>query len=117
MQIYKAIVITTFSRSFFVFGQSFKLGARIEGCADILATAKELGLNVVGVSFHVGSDCFNEMCFKDCIYISRQIFDQALLFPLSFEVSTTSLKELEQLSSTYSNRVKAFNIFGTNQLS
>ncbi|KAK3709432.1 hypothetical protein QZH41_020425, partial [Actinostola sp. cb2023] len=56
----------------------FKFGAAVEDCSDILAVAKDLGLNVIGVSFHVGSYCFNEMAFVKSIQSSRHIFDQAV---------------------------------------
>ncbi|KAK3741869.1 hypothetical protein QZH41_013357, partial [Actinostola sp. cb2023] len=56
----------------------FKFGAAVEDCGDILTVAKDLGLNVIGVSFHVGSNCFNEMAFVKSIQSSRHIFDQAV---------------------------------------
>ncbi|KAK3743331.1 hypothetical protein QZH41_013903 [Actinostola sp. cb2023] len=56
----------------------FKFGAAVEDCSDILAVAKDLGLNIIGVSFHVGTCCFNEMSFVKSIQSSRNIFDQAV---------------------------------------
>ncbi|KAK3709431.1 hypothetical protein QZH41_020424, partial [Actinostola sp. cb2023] len=56
----------------------FKYGAAVEDCSEILAVAKDLGLNVIGVSFHVGTYCFNEMAFVKSIQSSRNVFDQAV---------------------------------------
>lgn len=43
----------------------------------LLKTARNLGLNVVGVSFHVGSGCRDPPVFRKAIAASRQIFDIA----------------------------------------
>ena len=54
-----------------------KYGAEVSEALTLLATAKELGLQVVGVSFHVGSACQNLSTFTGAIESARAIFDQA----------------------------------------
>ena len=53
-----------------------KYGAEISEGQRLLATAKSLGLQVVGVSFHVGSACKNLAAFTSAIESARSIFDQ-----------------------------------------
>lgn len=54
-----------------------KYGAEVSEGPKLLATAKALGLEVVGVSFHVGSACKNLATFTTAIQSARGIFDQA----------------------------------------
>lgn len=52
-----------------------KFGASLVAVPSLLAKAKELGLNVIGVSFHVGSGCFDSSAFADAIQRSRTVFN------------------------------------------
>lgn len=63
-----------------------KYGADVLEAPQLLATAKQLGLNVVGVSFHVGSACQNLAAFSDAIANARKIFDQALALGFDMEL-------------------------------
>lgn len=54
-----------------------KYGAEVSEGPALLACAQALGLQVVGVSFHVGSACQNLSTFTDAIASARGIFDQA----------------------------------------
>ena len=54
---------------------NLKFGASLLAVPNLLAKAKELGLNVIGVSFHVGSGCFDSSAFVDAIRRSRAVFD------------------------------------------
>jgi len=54
-----------------------KYGADVSEGPKLLSTAKALGLQVVGVSFHVGSACKNLATFSGAIESARLIFDQA----------------------------------------
>jgi ornithine decarboxylase len=56
---------------------SLKFGASLDGTADLLCLAKSLGLNVVGVSFHVGSGASDPQSFVKAVQDSRIVFDQA----------------------------------------
>eukprot|EP00878_Enallax_costatus_P006926 GHUV01007258.1.p1 GENE.GHUV01007258.1~~GHUV01007258.1.p1 ORF type:complete len:293 (+),score=90.38 GHUV01007258.1:1298-2176(+) len=52
-----------------------KYGANPEEAPKLLAAAKSLGLDVVGVSFHVGSACKNLAAYSSAIEKARKIFD------------------------------------------
>ncbi|KAJ7278222.1 ornithine decarboxylase [Mycena rebaudengoi] len=52
-----------------------KFGAPLVTVPGLLAKAKELKLNVVGVSFHVGSGCYDPSVYTDAISRARAAFD------------------------------------------
>ncbi|OCF32794.1 ornithine decarboxylase [Kwoniella heveanensis BCC8398] len=52
-----------------------KFGAPLDTCPGLLRLARQLGLDVIGVSFHVGSGCKDPMQFADAIWRSRKAFD------------------------------------------
>ncbi|KAJ8289509.1 hypothetical protein GJAV_G00002140 [Gymnothorax javanicus] len=56
---------------------SNKFGARLKECPMLLEAAKNLGLNVIGVSFHVGSLCSNSDAYRKAIKDCCKIFDMA----------------------------------------
>ncbi|KAH7336514.1 ornithine decarboxylase [Rhexocercosporidium sp. MPI-PUGE-AT-0058] len=56
---------------------SLKFGAAMDSTDDLLALAKELGLNVVGVSFHVGSGASDPLAYMKAVQDARIVFDQA----------------------------------------
>ncbi|KXS20881.1 ornithine decarboxylase [Gonapodya prolifera JEL478] len=53
-----------------------KFGASPSTASGLLRLAKELDLKVVGVSFHVGSGCFDAMAFRDAVVAARKVFDE-----------------------------------------
>lgn len=50
-----------------------KYGADMSDCPKLLQTAKQLGLQIVGVSFHVGGACKNLSTFTMAIERARQV--------------------------------------------
>jgi ornithine decarboxylase len=52
-----------------------KFGAPLVAVPSLLARAKELNLNVVGVSFHVGSGCYDPSVYTDAVMRARTAFD------------------------------------------
>jgi ornithine decarboxylase len=56
---------------------SLKFGASLDSTNDLLKLTKELELNVVGVSFHVGSGASDPMTFMKAVQDARVVFDQA----------------------------------------
>ncbi|KAI3651672.1 hypothetical protein MP228_002975 [Amoeboaphelidium protococcarum] len=52
-----------------------KFGASESMVEHLLRVAAELELDVIGVSFHVGSGCFNAKAFSDAIIAARRAFD------------------------------------------
>lgn len=54
---------------------SVKFGAQLKSCRALLERAKELGLDVIGVSFHVGSGCTDPETYTQAISDARCVFD------------------------------------------
>jgi len=52
-----------------------KFGADLEDVDGLMKIAKSIGLNIVGVSFHVGSGCRDVIAYKTAIEKSRKVFD------------------------------------------
>ncbi|EPQ31589.1 uncharacterized protein PFL1_00922 [Pseudozyma flocculosa PF-1] len=52
-----------------------KFGAPLDSVPRLLEKAKELDLDVVGVSFHVGSGCYDADAFRDAVHRARVAFD------------------------------------------
>lgn len=56
---------------------STKFGAPMHQWQVLLEKVKELNLNLVGVSFHVGSGCMSVLSFEAAIRNARQVFDMS----------------------------------------
>ena len=56
---------------------SMKYGAAMENTRPLLELAKELGIEVVGVSFHVGSGTQDPSAFAASVKDARRVFDTA----------------------------------------
>ncbi|XP_073725886.1 ornithine decarboxylase 1-like isoform X1 [Misgurnus anguillicaudatus] len=54
---------------------SMKFGATLKTSRLLLERAKELGLDVIGVSFHVGSGCTDPETYTQAISDARYVFD------------------------------------------
>jgi ornithine decarboxylase len=63
------------SHSVMRFGSKF--GAPPSSWAGLMQLARSLGLNVVGVSFHVGSGCMSPLAFTAAVRRARAAFDVA----------------------------------------
>ena len=66
-------ILTDDSYSVCRFGMKF--GANAERVPRLLERAKELNLDVVGISFHVGSGCYNADAFGDAVMRARHAFN------------------------------------------
>ncbi|KAF8071494.1 ornithine decarboxylase [Lyophyllum atratum] len=66
-------ILTDDSKSLCAFG--IKFGAPLVSVPGLLAKARELGLDVIGVSFHVGSGCYDPSVYNDAISRARAVFD------------------------------------------
>lgn len=64
---------------------SEKFGATKEVVLDILWRAKELNMNFIGVSFHVGSMCYEPKIFESSLKFCRDIFDTAEVVGYDFK--------------------------------
>jgi ornithine decarboxylase len=56
---------------------SLKYGAPLDTTKELLQLAKELRLDVVGVSFHVGSGSYDPNAFATAVKDARKVFDEA----------------------------------------
>jgi ornithine decarboxylase len=65
---------------------SMKFGASLDSTMELLALAKALGLNVVGVSFHIGSGASDSSAFEKAVLDSRVVIEQAA--SLGFSLTT-----------------------------
>ena len=65
---------------------SSKFGASLDSTQALLELATQLGLNVVGVSFHVGSGASDPDAFVKAVQDARVVFDQAA--ELGFDMRT-----------------------------
>ncbi|KAK7057321.1 ornithine decarboxylase [Favolaschia claudopus] len=52
-----------------------KFGAPLHAVPSLLAKARELALDVVGISFHVGSGCYDPSVYTDAVRRARTAFD------------------------------------------
>ncbi|KAL7380063.1 hypothetical protein ABVT39_010868 [Epinephelus coioides] len=57
---------------------SVKFGAPLKACRGLLERAKELELDVIGVSFHVGSGCNDPETYTQAIADARCVFDMGI---------------------------------------
>ncbi|KAJ1678623.1 Ornithine decarboxylase [Spiromyces aspiralis] len=75
-------ILTDDSKSLCKLG--LKFGASLDVTNHLLETARDLGVNVVGVSFHVGSGCLDENAFADAVARARHVFDQGTKLGFNF---------------------------------
>lgn len=53
-----------------------KFGARVDLVPALLAKARELDLNVVGISFHVGSGCYEDRAWAESVRLAKRVSEQ-----------------------------------------
>lgn len=63
---------------------SNKFGAAPADCGDLLSQAQQLGMKVVGVSFHVGSGCSQSGAFRGALQRARDVYDEAERLGMEF---------------------------------
>ena len=63
------------SKSRMPFGTKF--GCPTANLPEVFDLAKTLGLNIIGVSFHVGSECESSSAYTDAIALAREVFNTA----------------------------------------
>lgn len=63
-----------------------KFGAPLKDVPRLLQTARELELDVVGVSFHVGSGCYDPEAYRDAVDRARQAFDMGRDYGYEFDL-------------------------------
>jgi len=63
------------SHSLMPFGSKF--GASLTESIALIQRCKELGMSLIGVSFHVGSGCFSSIAWIEALKLARVVFDEA----------------------------------------
>lgn len=63
-----------------------KYGAPLKQCCDLLKVANDLKLNVIGVSFHVGSGCYDASAYATAVLAARSVFDVAVQIGFNFNL-------------------------------
>ncbi|KAF9167956.1 hypothetical protein DFQ27_007990 [Actinomortierella ambigua] len=76
-------ILTDDSKSLCKLG--LKFGAPLDTVDHLLETSRSLGLNLIGVSFHVGSGCFDAHAFGEAVIRARRVFDQAKEYGYDFD--------------------------------
>ncbi|KAJ3219786.1 Antizyme inhibitor 1 [Dinochytrium kinnereticum] len=76
-------ILTDDSKSLCKLG--LKFGAPLDTVPYLLKVAQELDLNVIGVSFHVGSGCFDANAFGDAVFNAGKVIEEAKNY--GFEMS------------------------------
>ncbi|KAJ8333064.1 hypothetical protein SKAU_G00419600 [Synaphobranchus kaupii] len=122
--ILRLVLRITTDDSKMVFRLSVKFGATLKSCRLLLERAGELGLNNIGVSFHVGSGYTDPETYTQAISDARCVFDMGELgynmtlldigggFPgfddskLKFEDVIISLLSLSSYTKTFLARLK-----------
>jgi len=77
-------IITDDSQSLCKF--SSKFGAPLPQVNNLLALAQQLNLNIVGVSFHVGSSCKDPKAFLAAVTTAHSIFESAKDFGFNLQI-------------------------------
>lgn len=77
-------ILTDDRGSLYRFGDKF--GASLEHIAGLLDTARQLGVNVVGVAFHVGSGCTEPKRYVQAVRNARWVFDLASQYGFKFDL-------------------------------
>jgi len=76
-------VLTDDSKSVCRFG--LKFGAPAFMTKRLLQTARDMDLEVIGVSFHVGSGCFDPTSYRDAISVARRVFNEGAEVGYNFD--------------------------------
>jgi ornithine decarboxylase len=63
-----------------------KFGAMVHDAPEILAHAKAQNMDVIGVSFHVGSGCTHGSAYSDAVARARNVFDIGYAMGFNFDL-------------------------------
>lgn len=65
---------------------STKFGASLKDAERLIKVAKDIGLNLIGVSFHVGSGCKDTISYVKALKDARKVFDIAAEHGFKFDI-------------------------------
>lgn len=77
-------ILTDDSKSICKFGVKF--GASMAVVPKLLQVAKDLEIDVIGISFHVGSGCTDATSFSDAVILARKAFDIGAEYGFQFSL-------------------------------
>ncbi|TPX66728.1 hypothetical protein SpCBS45565_g04247 [Spizellomyces sp. 'palustris'] len=77
-------ILTDDSRSICKLGVKF--GAPMAAVPHLLKAARELDMDVIGISFHVGSGCFDASAFGEAVVLARKAFDEGKAWGYDFHL-------------------------------
>ncbi|KAJ3159071.1 hypothetical protein HDU86_001970 [Geranomyces michiganensis] len=77
-------ILTDDSRSICKLGTKF--GASMSAVPYLLRTAREIDIDVIGISFHVGSGCFDASAFGEAVILARKAFDEGAVHGFKFRL-------------------------------
>jgi len=74
------------SQSVCRFNSKFGLIPQVDNLSHFFSTAKQLSLNIVGISFHVGSGCQSADCYSTALRMVKECFDFALQYQYQLSI-------------------------------
>lgn len=91
---------------------SLKFGAAMDSTDELLALAKKLDLNVVGVSFHVGSGASDPLAFMKAVQDAHTVFEQAAYYGYNLHTLDVGggfcTETFEQMAGVLSNALDQY---------
>lgn len=95
-----------------------KFGVDHNECLELLRTARELNLDIMGISFHVGSGCNNPLAYYTTLFYCKTVIDQAKLFDYTISMIdigggfvATKPKLFSEISSVISKSIRDFKLY------
>lgn len=82
---------------------SAKFGASLDKTEELFELAQRLGLNVTGVSFHVGSGASDPASFTKAVQDARLVFDQAAVAGFDLKMLDVGGGFLSETFETFAN--------------
>lgn len=95
-----------------------KFGVDHNECTELFRTAKSLNLNIMGVSFHVGSGCLNPLAYYTTLFYCKTVIDEAKLFDFNINLIdigggfvATKTKLFDDISSVIKKSIRDFKLY------
>jgi ornithine decarboxylase len=63
----------------------YKFGCSFEYAVELIDCCKEEGMQLIGISFHVGSGCYNPQAYVDTLKTAKRLFDYAESVGIQFQ--------------------------------
>uniref|UniRef100_A0A3B3T430 Antizyme inhibitor 1b n=1 Tax=Paramormyrops kingsleyae TaxID=1676925 RepID=A0A3B3T430_9TELE len=93
---------------------SMTFGATLKGCRSLLECAQELGMQVVGVKFHIPSSCRDVQAYTHAVADARCVFDMGVEFGFDMNILdigggfSGSEDQLEQIRGTIQPQLERY---------